>query len=71
MRHETAYWDVINRQGIASTGIEVHESSVLDLLDKQIVHGLVTDPRIPFATLGAILGVSEQTGRGDIRAAGP
>ncbi|MFI7189342.1 Lrp/AsnC family transcriptional regulator [Nocardia nova] len=37
------------------------ESSVLDTLDKQIVHGLVTDARIPFATLGAILGVSEQT----------
>ncbi|MBF6173994.1 Lrp/AsnC family transcriptional regulator [Nocardia blacklockiae] len=37
------------------------ESSVLDLLDKQIVHGLVTDPRIPFARLAAILGVSEQT----------
>ncbi|MQY25340.1 Lrp/AsnC family transcriptional regulator [Nocardia aurantia] len=39
----------------------VNESSVLDLLDKQIVHGLVTDPRISFARLGAILGVSEQT----------
>ncbi|MEV5648985.1 Lrp/AsnC family transcriptional regulator [Nocardia sp. NPDC052254] len=37
------------------------ESSIMDLLDKQIVHGLVTDPRIPFAKLGAILGVSEQT----------
>ncbi|NKY88416.1 Lrp/AsnC family transcriptional regulator [Nocardia veterana] len=37
------------------------ESSVLDPLDKQIVHGLVTDARIPFAKLGAILGVSEQT----------
>ncbi|MCX4094987.1 Lrp/AsnC family transcriptional regulator [Nocardia sp. alder85J] len=37
------------------------ESSVLDLLDKQIVHGLATDPRISFARLGAILGVSEQT----------
>ncbi|WP_280269630.1 AsnC family transcriptional regulator [Nocardia wallacei] len=40
---------------------EIDESSVLDLLDKQIVHGLVTDPRIPFARLAAILGVSEQT----------
>lgn len=37
------------------------ESSVLDLLDKQIVHGLVADARIPFAKLGTILGVSEQT----------
>ncbi|MEU6581731.1 Lrp/AsnC family transcriptional regulator [Nocardia sp. NPDC046763] len=37
------------------------DSSVLDVLDKQIVHGLVTDARIPFARLGAILGVSEQT----------
>lgn len=34
---------------------------MLDLLDKQIVHGLVADPRISFATLGAILSVSEQT----------
>lgn len=40
---------------------ETYESSVMDLLDKQIVHGLVTDPRIPFATLGVVLGVSEQT----------
>ncbi|AHH20185.1 putative transcriptional regulator, AsnC family [Nocardia nova SH22a] len=38
-----------------------NESSVLDLLDRQIVHGLVTDARVPFAKLGAILGVSEQT----------
>ncbi|MCU1648597.1 MAG: transcriptional regulator [Nocardia sp.] len=37
------------------------ESAVLDDLDKQIVHGLVVDARIAFATLGAILGVSEQT----------
>ncbi|MFX0580972.1 Lrp/AsnC family transcriptional regulator [Nocardia nepalensis] len=37
------------------------ESSVLDVLEKQIVHALVTDARIPFAKLGAILGVSEQT----------
>ncbi|MCM6774177.1 Lrp/AsnC family transcriptional regulator [Nocardia sp. CDC159] len=37
------------------------DSSILDLLDKQIVHALVTDARIPFAKLGAILGVSEQT----------
>ncbi|MGW4119672.1 Lrp/AsnC family transcriptional regulator [Nocardia sp. NPDC004711] len=40
---------------------ELDDSSVLDVLDKQIVHGLVTDARIPFARLGAILGVSEQT----------
>ncbi|APB00143.1 Lrp/AsnC family transcriptional regulator [Nocardia seriolae] len=37
------------------------ESSVLDTLDKQIIHGLVIDARIPFARLGAVLGVSEQT----------
>ncbi|MEV6321792.1 Lrp/AsnC family transcriptional regulator [Nocardia sp. NPDC051787] len=37
------------------------ESSVLDVLDKQIVHALVHDARIPFAKLGGILGVSEQT----------
>ncbi|GAB0108244.1 Lrp/AsnC family transcriptional regulator [Nocardia sp. JMUB6875] len=58
---------------------ELDDSSVLDVLDKQIVHGLVTDARIPFARLGAILGVSEQTvarryrsllGRGIIHVAG-
>ncbi|WP_067706648.1 Lrp/AsnC family transcriptional regulator [Nocardia yamanashiensis] len=36
-------------------------SAIMDVLDKQIVHGLVVDARIPFARLGAILGVSEQT----------
>ncbi|MGV9664747.1 Lrp/AsnC family transcriptional regulator [Nocardia niigatensis] len=40
---------------------ELEDSSVLTVLDKQIVHGLVIDARIPFARLGAILGVSEQT----------
>ncbi|MEV6768415.1 AsnC family transcriptional regulator [Nocardia sp. NPDC051030] len=39
----------------------IDESSVLDTLDKQIVHGLVVDARIPFAKLGGLLGVSEQT----------
>lgn len=34
---------------------------MLDTLDKQIVHALVTDARISFARLGAIIGVSEQT----------
>ncbi|MEC3914723.1 Lrp/AsnC family transcriptional regulator [Nocardia sp. CDC160] len=42
-------------------GESLDESSVLDTLDKQIIHGLVTDARIPFARLGAVLGVSEQT----------
>ncbi|MFI6866918.1 Lrp/AsnC family transcriptional regulator [Nocardia sp. NPDC050406] len=37
------------------------ESSILDTLDKQIVHALTVDARIPFAKLGAILDVSEQT----------
>lgn len=37
------------------------ESSTLDELDKQIVHGLLTDARIPFAKLAGILNVSEQT----------
>ncbi|MEA3532953.1 Lrp/AsnC family transcriptional regulator [Nocardia implantans] len=37
------------------------ESSELDVLDKQIVHALVHDARIPFARLGGVLGVSEQT----------
>ncbi|MEU0507544.1 AsnC family transcriptional regulator [Nocardia sp. NPDC005998] len=41
--------------------LEESESSVLDVLDKQIVHALVSDARIAFAKLGAILGVSEQT----------
>ncbi|MBF6329587.1 Lrp/AsnC family transcriptional regulator [Nocardia transvalensis] len=40
---------------------DIAETSVSDLLDKQIVHALITDARIPFAKLGAILGVSEQT----------
>ncbi|MBF6296714.1 Lrp/AsnC family transcriptional regulator [Nocardia amamiensis] len=37
------------------------ESSVLDVLDKQIMHALAQDARISFAKLGGILGVSEQT----------
>ncbi len=37
------------------------DSSILDTLDKQIVHALTVDARIPFAKLGAILDVSEQT----------
>ncbi|MFI6043884.1 Lrp/AsnC family transcriptional regulator [Nocardia sp. NPDC051321] len=37
------------------------ESSVLDVLDWQILHALVHDARIPFAKLGGILDVSEQT----------
>ncbi|MGV9677488.1 Lrp/AsnC family transcriptional regulator [Nocardia sp. NPDC003482] len=40
---------------------EAHDSSILDLLDKQIVHALLCDARVPFAKLGAVLGVSEQT----------
>ncbi|MFQ6331430.1 Lrp/AsnC family transcriptional regulator [Nocardia sp. CWNU-33] len=40
---------------------EAQESSLLDVLDKQIVYALVTDARIAFAKLGVILGVSEQT----------
>ncbi|KZM74912.1 Lrp/AsnC family transcriptional regulator [Nocardia terpenica] len=40
---------------------ELQESSDLDLLDRQILHALVCDARIPFATLAGILGVSEQT----------
>src|SRR4051812_10264314 len=37
------------------------ESSILDVLDQQILYALVHDARIPFAKLGAILDVSEQT----------
>ncbi len=49
-------------RGIVSVAVgAAGESSVLDLLDKQIMHGLVVNPRIPFATLGAVLEVSEQT----------
>lgn len=40
---------------------EFSESSALDILDRQILHALVHDARIPFAKLGAILEVSEQT----------
>lgn len=38
-----------------------HYSVIFDDLDKRIVHALVVDARIPFAKLGEILGVSEQT----------
>ncbi|QLY29615.1 Lrp/AsnC family transcriptional regulator [Nocardia huaxiensis] len=41
--------------------LEAMESSVLDVLDRQIMHALVVDARIPFAKLGALLDVSEQT----------
>ncbi|MFE9576138.1 Lrp/AsnC family transcriptional regulator [Nocardia sp. NPDC006044] len=37
------------------------ESSFLDVLDRQILHALVQDARVPFAKLGAVLDVSEQT----------
>ena len=37
------------------------ESAVIDRLDRQILHGLQLTPRVPFARLGAVLGVSEQT----------
>ncbi|WP_069160151.1 Lrp/AsnC family transcriptional regulator [Nocardia altamirensis] len=40
---------------------ESSESSALDVLDKQILHALVYDARIPFAKLGSLLDVSEQT----------
>ncbi|WP_405165748.1 Lrp/AsnC family transcriptional regulator [Nocardia sp. NBC_01499] len=39
----------------------VAESSALDILDRQILRALVLDARIPFAKLGGILDVSEQT----------
>ncbi|WP_344572162.1 Lrp/AsnC family transcriptional regulator [Winogradskya humida] len=37
------------------------ESATFDRLDRQILHGLQLAPRVPFARLGAVLGVSEQT----------
>ena len=37
------------------------ESAVIDRLDRQILHGLQLAPRVPFARLGAVVGVSEQT----------
>ncbi|RSM61899.1 AsnC family protein [Actinoplanes sp. ATCC 53533] len=37
------------------------ESAVLDRLDRQILQGLRLAPRVPFARLAAVLGVSEQT----------
>ncbi|NUS43502.1 MAG: AsnC family transcriptional regulator, partial [Mycobacteriaceae bacterium] len=40
---------------------EESESADLDVLDKQIIHALVTDARVSFAALAGILEVSEQT----------
>ncbi|UQU67174.1 AsnC family transcriptional regulator [Couchioplanes caeruleus] len=37
------------------------ETVVIDKLDRQILHGLQLSPRVPFARLAAVLGVSEQT----------
>ncbi|WP_250037236.1 Lrp/AsnC family transcriptional regulator [Paractinoplanes maris] len=35
--------------------------ATIDRLDRQIIHGLQLSPRVPFARLAAVLGVSEQT----------
>ncbi|MCO8277958.1 AsnC family transcriptional regulator [Actinoplanes sp. TRM 88003] len=35
--------------------------AVIDRLDRQIIHGLQLTPRVPFARLATVLGVSEQT----------
>jgi DNA-binding Lrp family transcriptional regulator len=37
------------------------QSAVLDRLDRQILHALQLSPRAPFARVGGVLGVSEQT----------
>lgn len=37
------------------------ETVILDGLDKKIIQALQLDPRVAFATVGAVLGVSEQT----------
>jgi DNA-binding Lrp family transcriptional regulator len=37
------------------------ESPVLDRIDRQILHALQLSPRAPFARMGSVLGVSEQT----------
>ncbi|AGZ44425.1 Lrp/AsnC family transcriptional regulator [Actinoplanes friuliensis] len=37
------------------------DSATIDRLDRQILHGLQIAPRVAFARLGAVLGVSEQT----------
>jgi DNA-binding Lrp family transcriptional regulator len=41
--------------------LPVPKSVVLDPADRQILHALQLSPRAPFARIGAVLGVSEQT----------
>ncbi|PRY27521.1 Lrp/AsnC family transcriptional regulator [Pseudosporangium ferrugineum] len=43
------------------SGPVVANSAVADHLDRQILHALQLAPRVPFARLAAVLGVSEQT----------
>jgi DNA-binding Lrp family transcriptional regulator len=37
------------------------ENSVLDLIDRQIIHALAVQPRASFRTIGEVVGVSDQT----------
>ncbi|WP_281197105.1 Lrp/AsnC family transcriptional regulator [Nocardia altamirensis] len=41
--------------------VDLDKNSILDGVDAQIVHALQLDPRVPFATVAADLGVAEQT----------
>jgi DNA-binding Lrp family transcriptional regulator len=43
------------------TATQMMESSILEATDLQIVRALQVDPRIPFATMASVLGVSEPT----------
>jgi DNA-binding Lrp family transcriptional regulator len=37
------------------------ETPVIDAVDRQIIHALVVEPRVPFRTLADIVGISDQT----------
>jgi DNA-binding Lrp family transcriptional regulator len=41
--------------------LEIMESLSIDQLDRQIIHALVLDGRVPFSRIAAVVGVSEQT----------
>lgn len=41
--------------------VEIGESGIVGVLDRQLVRGLQLYPRAPFSLLGQVLGVSEQT----------
>src|SRR5690242_8294183 len=43
------------------TAAQLQDSSLLDDLDRKIVHALQLDPRVGFSRVAEVLGVSEQT----------